>query len=269
MVPAISFIFPGEENSVLTIKTAYSRAVELSISHLVLASTTGRTGLLAIDLAAERKEKIQLVVVGEHSGYHEPGKQQMPLDVQKRLSEAGVKLFFGTHALSSISRSFRRRWGGLDSLEIMAEVLRRFSRGVKVAIETAVMAADAGLIPVDRDVMAVGGTSRGADSAVVLRPASSNCFFDLKIREILAMPRLRQIEVVEKIIALDRQGRDALFIAQQLGCLEATVSSYLQEFKQVKDLRHKGYPPEKIGSIIDRGDNTIEMYFKLLDRDNG
>jgi hypothetical protein len=59
-----------------------------------------------------------------------------------------------------------------------------------VAIELAMMAADAGLIRTDEDVISVGGTGRGADSALVLRPANSFNFFDLKVREIVCKPAL-------------------------------------------------------------------------------
>jgi len=53
------------------------------------------------------------------------------------------------------------------------------------------MAADAGEVPTDREIIAVGGTGKGADTAVVLKPAHMNNFFDLEIREILAKPRQR------------------------------------------------------------------------------
>lgn len=53
------------------------------------------------------------------------------------------------------------------------------------------MAADAGLISVDRDCVAVAGTIGDADTAVVLKPAGSNNFFDLYIREIKVKPRSR------------------------------------------------------------------------------
>jgi hypothetical protein len=59
---------------------------------------------------------------------------------------------------------------------------------MKVCVEIAVMAADAGRIPTDCDVICVGGTGRGADTAVVLRPAHSNSFFDLRVGEILCRP---------------------------------------------------------------------------------
>ena len=40
-----------------------------------------------------------------------------------------------------------------------------------------------------QDIVAIGGTGGGADTAVVLRAANQNRFFNLKIREIIGMPR--------------------------------------------------------------------------------
>jgi hypothetical protein len=91
--------------------------------------------------------------------------------------------------LASAERAFRDKYGGIDTQEIIADTLRRLSQGVKVGVECVMMAADAGVIPVDEDVVAVGGTSRGADTAMVVRPANSRRFFDLKVREMLCMPR--------------------------------------------------------------------------------
>ncbi|TKJ45585.1 hypothetical protein CEE35_03265, partial [Candidatus Aerophobetes bacterium Ae_b3b] len=42
---------------------------------------------------------------------------------------------------------------------------------------------------VDREVVAIGGTDRGADTAVVIKPAHAQKFLSLEIREILAKPR--------------------------------------------------------------------------------
>ena len=41
---------------------------------------------------------------------------------------------------------------------------------MKVVLEIAAMAADAGLVRTDEDVICIGGTGRGADTAVVLQP---------------------------------------------------------------------------------------------------
>ncbi len=52
------------------------------------------------------------------------------------------------------------------------------------------MAADAGLIPTQKPCVSIGGTDQGVDTAIVLRAAHAQNFFDLKIMEILAKPRL-------------------------------------------------------------------------------
>ena len=65
---------------------------------------------------------------------------------------------------------------------------RAFGQGMKVVLEITTMAADGGLIGTDQDVIAIAGTGRGADLAVVLRPVNSNDFFDLKVKEILCKP---------------------------------------------------------------------------------
>lgn len=50
------------------------------------------------------------------------------------------------------------------------------------------MAADSGAIPIE-EVIAIGGRHRGADTAVVIRPAHMNNFFDMEIKEILCIRR--------------------------------------------------------------------------------
>jgi hypothetical protein len=60
---------------------------------------------------------------------------------------------------------------------------------MKVVVVITVMAADAGLVRTGEDCIAIAGTGRGADFAVVLRPVNSADFFDLRIREVLCKPR--------------------------------------------------------------------------------
>jgi len=72
--------------------------------------------------------------------------------------------------------------------EVVARTLYVFGQGMKVACEIAIMAADAGLVCTDEDVIAIGGTHRGADTALVLRPVTSQDFFDLRVKEILCKP---------------------------------------------------------------------------------
>jgi hypothetical protein len=184
-----SFSAAGPRNTEKTTKVAVERAQQLGIAYIVVASTGGRTAFQLRDMAKELGYRGQLVVVTHHTGYSEPGENQLKEEDRARLTEAGCRVVTASHALSSISRSYRTKFGGITLLEIVAEAFRRFSQGVKAAIECAIMAADAGAIPVDEDIIAIAGTGKGADSAIVIRAANQNRFFDLKVREIVAMPR--------------------------------------------------------------------------------
>jgi hypothetical protein len=95
------------------------------------------------------------------------------------------------HALGGLGRAVRRKLGTYQVEEIIAFALRTFCQGIKVACEISVMAADAGLIPVNEEIVAVGGTSSGADTAVVLLSANAQEFFDLRVLEVLCKPRVQ------------------------------------------------------------------------------
>jgi len=188
-VVCLYFDEPGPGNSEVILKAAIQRAQALGIGYLVVASTEGPTGTLAAKMVAELGYSGRLVVVTHQCGSKEPGVRRMPVEVQRQLESEGAVVVMATHVLSSASRAFREKYGGIDILEVVADALRRFSAGVKVGVECVMMAADAAAIPVDQDVVAVGGTSRGADTAIVVRPANAQRFFDVKVREIIGMPR--------------------------------------------------------------------------------
>jgi hypothetical protein len=63
--------------------------------------------------------------------------------------------------------------------------------GLKVGVECVLIAADQGAVRIDEEVIALGGTMSGADTVCVIRPAHTSNFFDLQVREIIAMPRVR------------------------------------------------------------------------------
>ena len=50
------------------------------------------------------------------------------------------------------------------------------------------MATDGGFISGDKDVVAVAGTRRGADTALRIKPANAARLFDLIVREVIAKP---------------------------------------------------------------------------------
>jgi len=60
---------------------------------------------------------------------------------------------------------------------------------MKVACEIAMMAADGGHVSTTEDVISIGGSGKGADTAIVLRPVNAHKFFDLKVKEIVCKPR--------------------------------------------------------------------------------
>jgi hypothetical protein len=232
----------GRECTDMTAEAAMRRAQELRLRHVLLASTTGWTARRALAAAKSTGFDGKLIVVGEHTGYHGRGHQAMAPQVRRELEQAGATVFIGTHALSGPPRSFRLRWGGIDTAEIAAETLRRISRGTKTCVEIALMAADADLIPIDRDVVAMGGGGGGADTAVVICPANMNSFFDLKVREFIALPRLRVAEVLAPILRPAQQGMTRQEIAAGLGVSPALVEEYAELYDRVQELCAKGVP---------------------------
>jgi len=175
----------GSQNTKALLKLVKEYAASAGIRDIVVASTGGETGVAASRLL----KGYNVVVVTHHSGFSELGVHELKEEHRKRIIENGAKIFTGTHALSSVERAVRKKFGTVMPLEIMANTLRLMGEGTKVCVEITLMAADAGLIPVDRDVIAVAGTGKGADTALVIKPANASRFFDLKIREVIAKPR--------------------------------------------------------------------------------
>jgi hypothetical protein len=175
---------PGKENTQQVLKLAAERARQLDIEEVVLASTTGFTAYQAIEIF----DGPRITAVTYHCGFKEPFKSQMPADVQADLQSKDITVVAASHALSGLERSIAKKHSGVYPVLIMADTLRLFGQGVKVAVEVAVMAADAGALS-GEDIIAVGGSGRGADAALVVKPAHQNNFFDLRIREVICKPR--------------------------------------------------------------------------------
>jgi hypothetical protein len=187
----VYFDRPGKANTAAVVEAVRERRAELGIEHVVAASNTGATALALCE--ALKDAGVTLVSVGEHAGFRGGDQQDLSDEQRRALEEKGVKVLIGSHALSGVGRSVTNKFGGITHVEIIAQTLKQFGgEGIKVAVEVAVMAADAGLVPTDREIIAVGGTGGGADTAVVLKAAHMNNFFDLEIREIIAKPRQRK-----------------------------------------------------------------------------
>ncbi len=176
---------PGEQNTDKLVEVVKQRKEELSIKNIVVASVSGKTALKL----REAMNDVDIVSITHHAGFKEKGKMEITEEDKNKLEKKDITFYTGSHALSGVGRGISNKFGGVTPVEITAATLRMFGQGIKVCVEVTIMAADAGLIPVDSDIIAIGGTAKGADAAVVLKPAHMNNFFDLKIKEIIAMPR--------------------------------------------------------------------------------
>jgi len=183
---------PGDANTSDAARFAIERAKELGINTIVVASTSGKTASVFFD--AIRGSGINLVIVTHVIGFTKPGEWEFSQEIADQLQKQGVQIVISTHALSGLERALSRspKVGGGSRTEAIAEALRRVvAVGLKVAVECVLMAADAGAIDIQGEVIAVGGTASGADTVCVIRPAHTANFFDLQVREIVAMPRVR------------------------------------------------------------------------------
>ena len=189
----VYFDRPGVKNTEAVIDAVVKRADRGDISHVVVASSTGMTAKKLTSRLAQ--SKVRVVVVTSHCGFEKEGECEMSEDVERSLVEGGARVVRASHVLSGIERSISRKLGGASRVETISETLRAlFGQGLKVCVEVVVMAADNGAIVCgDKEVVAIGGWGEGADTAIVVRPAHANAFFNFEVREILAMPRLKRV----------------------------------------------------------------------------
>jgi len=175
---------PGPENTEHALALAYERAQELGIRHIAVATTSGRTGALA----AELFQGCQVIAVSHSTGFSAPNTQSLLPENRERIERAGGRVLTCQHAFGGVGRAVRRKLGTYQIDEIIAFTLRTFSEGLKVSCEISIMAADAGFLPVGQEVIAIGGTGRGADTAAVIAPANTQDFFDLRVVELICKP---------------------------------------------------------------------------------
>ena len=179
---------PGKENSDKTVELAVEKGHELGISNYVISSNSGETALNLVEKLKGMESNV--VCVTHHVGFKEPGYDEMPDEMRKKLSEQQVKLLTTTHLFANVERAITNEFGGLYPGGIISATLRCFGQGVKVTFEISTMALDAGMIPHGEKVIAIGGTGWGVDAAVVISPAHGKDFFKTKLHEIICKPEL-------------------------------------------------------------------------------
>jgi hypothetical protein len=177
---------PGATNTGETLRLAYERAMDVGITDIIIGTIHGSTALKAAELFTDPKFNVVAVTISE--GYEDEGWIMTPKE-KARLQNKGIKVFTGTHALGGdVNAALTDKFGGKTLNAVVAETLYRFCQGMKVCVEIALMAADAGFISVKRDVVAIAGTGEGADTAVIIKPSYPRKFLGLKVKEIIAKP---------------------------------------------------------------------------------
>ena len=185
-VPTVYFEHPGSQNTDRTLEVARERAKQLGLQAVLVASTTGETGATAVEVF----HGYDVVVVTHSTGSRGPNIQELLPEHRATIEAKGGRILTCQHAFGGVNRAVRKKLGTYLTDEIIAHTLRTFGEGMKVCLEIALKAADAGLVRVEEPCVAIAGTGRGADTAIVLIPANAQSFFDLRVMEVLAKPRL-------------------------------------------------------------------------------
>ncbi len=189
----VYFRKPGKGNTDKVLRLVKSRARELGISTILVASTYGDSA----GRAAEFLDGLKIIAVShasgmpvDHSGStKEPNFQPFTPENRKRVEAKGGIVLTMSHAFrGGAGSALRQKFSTRTESDTMADTLRIFGQGMKVVVEIAMMAADAGLASTDEQVISVAGTGRGADTAVVLKPVNTLNFFDMRVQEIICKP---------------------------------------------------------------------------------
>lgn len=122
-------------------------------------------------------------------GFKEPGKDEFDPVIRKQLTSQGIPIYTGTILTHSLEKSLMDDFRGIYPGYIIANSLRRFGEGTKVAI--VMEACDGGLIQEDAEVISVAGTGYGSDTVLLIKAKPSKRFLHLEVLEILARPRGR------------------------------------------------------------------------------
>lgn len=151
----------GRVNTERTLQLACQWAKEEGIKHIVLASTRGYTAGKALEICADPN----LIAVGI-------GRASFPVEQAEHFQRTG-KLIFAREIDYTYPPDMRTAF-------------RRFGQGTKVAVEVVVCAVQAGLVEEGERVIGIGGSSRGADTALVID--ASWDFSGVHISQIICKP---------------------------------------------------------------------------------
>lgn len=176
----------GQANTETTLRLAVDCARSSGIRNIVIASSDGDTAkTMADDI---EHEGLSITIVTYAFGQESSGMNPMPSELRAYLKGKGFNICTAAHALSGVERSLSTTFGGTYPAEIISNTLRMFCQGMKVCVEISTMAADAGFVNGGEPIIAVGGTAKGADTAIVIRPEVSSKILKTRIDRIICKP---------------------------------------------------------------------------------
>ena len=176
----------GPEHTRATLEASVRAAQQLGVGTLVVASTTGDTGVKAAELC--RDAELRLVVVGHQMGFPEEGVQRFKPENFERITELGGAVCLGTDVLTNSIR--RRQRLGHSPLSTITQCLSAVK--LKVNVEIVAKACDAGLVKPGERVISVAGSHWGADTAAVFTAADSAHILDVRPLLFICYPMSRE-----------------------------------------------------------------------------
>jgi hypothetical protein len=176
----------GKENTEKLIEIVKRRIANSDIRYIVIASLSGETALKVAD-ALGNMMHIDIISVTSQAHFKEKNSRELS-EYRAKMRYEGITPFVASHALSSVGKRIHNLDDATTPVEIIAETLGMFSQGIKVCGKISIMLAEAGLIPINEKILAIGGRKEGADSAAIITSAQMINIFDMRIHEIIAMP---------------------------------------------------------------------------------
>jgi hypothetical protein len=178
----------GPKECPACLAAAAERARELGLRYAAVATTSGRTALELAKALKKAGAKCRVIGVGYAANYAAKWGR-----LEKKFTAPAEKLgavfMAATHVLGGVNAAVADKFGGATPGRLVAQTFYTMGQGMKVAVEVALMAADAGLLPTDGEALALGGAGEGADTALVLTPACSAQLFGMRVHEVVCLPR--------------------------------------------------------------------------------
>jgi hypothetical protein len=169
-----------------TIDLTIKAAKEFGIKKVLVASTSGDSGVKMAEKA--EGSGLEVIVVGHQFGFRTPGKSLFKEENAQKLAALGAKVCLGTDVLTTSIRQRERL--GHSSISVITQTL--IMANIKVNVEVAIKAADAGLVMPGEHVISVAGSHEGLDTSIVLEARDSASILDIRTREVIAMPLSRK-----------------------------------------------------------------------------